>query len=292
MAEVVPDQQVTETVPLTAAGNQRGDRGRAGECPTNPSKPLVEPEALQTMHFEGTGSQEADKIADGSGVIVAIDGMNELAGNPNFTRADGSHVVIDAPDYNPADIPNDGSLDEWFGDASSVAAQGTVTYDYSAELPFSGLPNGCTFVIKGDAPGASLIDLSLVDPSVQITTDNGVQEATISQSTSQIIAGIQNAALLHADVISESYGSGGGGNLLWAADDAAVAAGMTVVASSGDEGFDNTFIAPADDPNVISVGGTTTLRLRGPGLWISQLEQRPDRDVVIDRCGSAVLAAQ
>ena len=137
VAEVVPDQQVTETVPLTRKATNVAPR-QQGECPTNPGKPLVEPEALATMHFEGTGSQEADKIADGSGVIVAIDGMNELAGNPNFTRADGSHVVIDAPDYNPADIPNDGSLDEWFGDASSVGAQGTVTYDYSAELPFSG----------------------------------------------------------------------------------------------------------------------------------------------------------
>ena len=91
VAEVVPDQQVTETVPLTAQATNVAPG--AGQCPTNPSKPLVEPEALQTMHYEGTGSQEADKIADGSGVIVAIDGMNELAGNPNFTRADGSHVV-------------------------------------------------------------------------------------------------------------------------------------------------------------------------------------------------------
>ena len=91
--------------------------------------------------------------------------------------------------------------------------------------------------------------------------------------TSQIIAGIDNAVILHADVISESYGSGGGSNRLWAADDAAVAAGMTVVGSSGDEGFDNTFIAPADDPNVIGVGATTTLRLEaqayGYPSWIT-----------------------
>ena len=260
VAEVVPDTQVTQSVPITPEATNVAAPG-AGECPAKPNKPLVEPEALQTMHFEGTGSDEADKIANGAGVTVAIEGMNEVAGNPNFTRADGTHVVIDAPDYNPADVPNDPSLDEWFGDASSVAAQGTVTYDYSSELPFSGLPSGCTFVIQGDAPGANLIDLSLVDPSAQITTVDGIETATITQSTSQIIAGIQNAALQGADVISESLGQGGGGTLLATADDAAVQAGMTVVASSGDEGFDNTFASPADDPNVIGVAGTTTLRL-------------------------------
>ncbi len=272
VAQVIPDQQVTETVPLTPTASSVTPG--PGECTNNPNKPQLEPEALQTMHFEGPGKDEADRIADGAGVVVAIEGMNELAGQPDFQRPDGTHVVEDAPDYNPADIPNDGNLDEWFGDASSVAAQGTVTYQYSSELPFSNFPAGCTFVIKGDAPGATLVDLAEVDPAATLIDDNGQRMASITQSESSIAAGIDNAVTnLHADVISESYGSGGGSNFLWAVDDAAVASGVTVTVSSGDEGFDNTFIAPADDPNVIGVGATTTLRLEaqayGYPSWIS-----------------------
>ena len=268
VAQVVPDTTLTETVPIPKTVSTSDVAAPAQQvCPSDPGQPLVEPEALQNMNFESPGPDEADTIADGTGVTVAIEGMNELAGNPNFTRPNGQHVVEDAPDYNPGDIPNDGNLDEWFGDASSVAAQGTVTYDYSSELPFSGLPKGCTFVIKGDAPGSTLVDLSLVDPSAEISELDGIKVATVSQSESSVIAGMENALMLHADVISESYG--GGGTALAMADDAAVAAGVTVVASSGDEGVDNTFISPADDPDVIGVGATTTLRLLAQGYGYS-----------------------
>ncbi len=262
VSQVIPDQQVTETVPLSAMANNVARPQQQQKCTSNPTKPMIEPEALEDMHFEGSGPDEADTIANGQGVVVAIDEMNELAGNPNFTRPDGQHVVEDAPDYNPADIPNDPSLDEWFGDASSVAAQGTVVYNYAAELPYSNMSPNCTFVLEGDAPGATLADLTVVDPAASITTHNGITVATITQSTSSIVAGMENAITkLGADVISQSYGSGGGSNTLYTADNAAVAAGVTVVASSGDEGFDNTFISPADDPNVIGVGATNTLRL-------------------------------
>ena len=61
-----------------------------------------------------------------------------------------------------------------------MAAQGTVVYDYSSELPFSGLPNGCTFVIKGDAPGSTLVDLSLVDPAATISNQDGIKVATVT----------------------------------------------------------------------------------------------------------------
>jgi hypothetical protein len=216
------------------------------------------------MHYETDNPNASDmayKLADGSGVTVAIDGMNSLAGNPDLIRPDGSHVVIDSP--TPA---ADDSNDEAYGDATSVAGQGDVVYDYSKELPFSGLPAGCTFVMKGDAPGATLIDASLVDTP---TNPDGYAD----EDEAQIIAGIDNAVITeHADVISESYGftqRPGRYAAFYAADDAAVAAGVSVVVSSGDSGDSGTVSSPATDPNVIAAGaptpcGSTPRRMGSP----------------------------
>src|SRR5580700_3558963 len=174
VAEIVPD------VPVSVAGSSPAAAPSAVEpaskvaqsatlstCPFNPagtSKPLMEPEALSDIHAyssDPNAPDMANSIATGAGVIVGNMGANQLAGNPNFTRTDGSHVVIDAPDYTA-----DHSNDEDYGDVSSIAAQGTVVYQYSGALPFSDVPPGCSFVIRGDAPGASVVDLSQVDTPV------------------------------------------------------------------------------------------------------------------------------
>jgi len=249
VAQVIPDKTLTQTVPIpktVAASDVAAPQQQV--CPSDPGQPLVEPEALQTMQYEGSAPDEGDTIADGSGVTVAIEGMNEIAGNPNFTRPDGSHVVIDAPDYTAND-----SNDEDYGDVSSIAAQGTVVYQYSEALPYSDVPAGCSFVIRGDAPGASVVDLSQVDTPVLLL--------------SQVLAGIDAAATtVHADVISESFGSSSlpnstSGQLLAKANEAAVEAGVTVVESSGDSGDSGTMIAAADDPLVIAAGAVDNFRL-------------------------------
>jgi Subtilase family len=262
--EIVPNSSVPVqvTTPAPQAKNPAPLSKRL--CPANPKQPLLEPEALGVIHYD-TGNRsdrdQADTIANGAGVLVAIDGMNELAGNPDLIRPDGSHVVIGSPTPNADD-----SNDEAYGDATSVAGQGTVVYDYSKELPFSGLPPGCTFVMEGDAPGASLIDASLVDTP---TNPDGFTR----QSESQIIQGIDHAVITeHADVISESYGftqRPGRYSLFYAADDAAVAAGVTVVVSSGDSGDSGTVSSPATDPKVIAAGATNTLRLMAQAYGFS-----------------------
>jgi hypothetical protein len=186
VAEIVPDANIqvsqvhTEAAPPAAAAEHvtvkpdRGGQAGSGHSPATiaalrthviprrcPSKPVQEPEAVADIHASNgnpDGPGEANSIATGKGVIIANEGMNALAGDPDLQRADGSHVVINAPDYT-ADQGND----ETFEDAASVGAQGLLVFQYSKALPFSNVSPGCTFTIKGDAPDASLVDLSQID---------------------------------------------------------------------------------------------------------------------------------
>jgi hypothetical protein len=261
VAEIVPDVSVdmqppgSAPSPLTSAvAAPRRSASTHTTCPFNPagpSHPLQEPEAVADVHASNGNPRApgmANSIATGKGVIIANDGMNELAGNPNFTRRGGTHVIIDAPNY----TANHGNA-ESYGDASSMAAQGTVIYQYSKALPYSPVPPGCTFYIKGDAPGASLVDLTEIDTPIL--------------ALSKVIAGIDRVvAKVHADVISESFGLNSVppsyfGKLLADADEAAVEAGVTVVESAGDSGASGTVIAASDDPQVIAAGAVDNFRL-------------------------------
>ena len=167
-------------------------------------------------------------------------------------RPDGQHVIIDAPD------PNENVYsDEFNGDVSTMAAQGTVTYTYASQLPYSNFPANCSFRIVGDATGASLLTTGAF-------SDTNSQGQIVAPE-SQVVAGLQQAVNEGVNVVSESYGFGAlpGANddLLEPTNDAMVQAGVVVVESAGDSGSSGTVEAPADDPNVIDVGGTNDFRL-------------------------------
>lgn len=266
--QILPDDELTVgEAPIamsTMAAAAPTSGGHAPECDTR--QPQIEPEALTDIHAYSNDPRTPDmanSIATGKGVIVANDGIDGLAGNPNFTKKDGTHVVIGAPDYTA-----DNTDEEYYGDASSIAAQGTVVYDYATELPFAGLTQGrCTFVIRGDAPDASLVDINHNDHPE--STSGDVQ----TESESQIVAGIDTAVTVyHADVLSESYGYGlrpGNYATHYAANDAAIAAGVTVVVSSGDSGVQGTVSSPASDPLAIEVGATNNLRIHSQAYGYS-----------------------
>ena len=264
--EVVPDGTIvigggTSKTKTVAASRVRKSAipGKASDgqrlCNANPNRPLLEPEALTSIHDASNNPNapdEASSIANGTGVVIGNVDADTLAGNPNMIRPDGQPVIIDAPD------PTENVFsDEFNGDVSTMAAQGTVTYTYASQLPFSNIPANCSFRIVGDATGASILTTG------EFTDTNS--QGQIVAPESAVIAGLQSAVNNGVNVVSESYGFGAlpGANddLLAPTNNAMVQAGVVVVESAGDSGSSGTVEAPADDPNVIDAGGTNDLRL-------------------------------
>jgi subtilisin family serine protease len=240
--------------PIFPAAVRRGHAGRAADaaqqiCPSNPAQPLIEPEARQVMN-----ANAADQIVNGAGIKVGIiaDGIDP--NNPDLIRPNGQHVIFDYEDFSGfgPTAPTDGR--EAFLDAGTIASQGNETYDLSNFVnPAHPLPPGCNIKIDGIAPGAGLAVLN-------------VAGSNASFFNSQIIQAVQWAVFTdHVNVLNESIGGlpipNTQNDPVALADQAAVAAGVTVVASSGDEGPFNDIGSPATTPGVIAVGGTTTYQV-------------------------------
>ena len=214
--------------------------------------PQLNPEALTNIN--ATPAQLGSD--DGSGVTVAIlaDGLDPT--NPDFQR-NAAFGTPGQPVVKQYDFSSDGTNfptqgEEAFGDAGSIAAQGNTVYDLSQFVsPSHPLPVGCDIKIVGVAPGANVEALK-VFATKNDTTESGFLEA------------INFAIASGAKVINESFASTNFPDttldVTRDANDAAVADGVTVVVSAGDAGNNSTIGSPASDPDVISVGATTTFR--------------------------------
>jgi hypothetical protein len=227
-------------------------------CSTNPKKPVLEPEALQTLNVRSSNSKARTAAAlgiDGRGVKVAYiaDGINP--NNGAFRRPNGKSAIIDYKDFygDGPNAPTGGA--EAFGDASSMVAQGTVVYDAAtfANPKVVTFPGGhCYIRIMGVAPGASLVALKAGSELLP---------------NSAILQAIDYAVRVkHVDVLNESFGSNvfpdsGAKNTIELFNDQAVRAGTTVTVSTGDAGVTSTIGNPSTDPKVISTGATTDSRI-------------------------------
>jgi Subtilase family/Peptidase inhibitor I9 len=264
---VVPDRVVTLPSSSTATSSSGTATTHAAVvhpnvataqtiCPSDPSVPLLEPEALQSMNVEfqpGSTQPAAHQLADGSGVKIAVfpDGLDPNL--PDFMRG-GTSAIFDYKDFS-GDGPNAvTSGAEAFGDASSIISQGTQVYDLSGEVnPAHALPAGCNIRVKGVAPGADLAVMKVF----------GNQNSALN---SEILQGMEYAVNVdHVDILSESFGGNPvpnpGTDPIAVFDQDAVNAGITVVASSGDAGVTNTIGSPAVDPGVISAAASTDYQL-------------------------------
>ena len=227
-----------------------------GAC-TASASPQLEPEALGTVRADSDSPSALTARSlgiTGAGVKVAYIASGIDTGNPDFKRANGQSVFFDHKDFSGAGTAAAaGGPGEAFIDASAIAAQGRLTYDANG---YSALPlnQTCKIRIEGVAPGVQLAAL-----------EDGPGDTVFASS---IVAAIDHAvATDRVAVLNESVGSNtwpddqGPLDLIKQANAAAVAAGTTVVVAAGDAGPTNTIESPATDPNVISVGATTTYRL-------------------------------
>jgi hypothetical protein len=260
--EVVPDLTwhlaAPATEPATAAATPAAvpTRDTTKLCGTA-GKPLLEPEALQTTHTssDNPNAKTARSLGyTGAGVKVAViaDGLD--VNQPDFIRANGSHVIADYQDFSGDGTTSDTAGGEEMGDASSVAAQGRQTYDVSAfGGPNEQLPKGCDIRIQGMAPGASVVALKIFSNEL------------LTAPTSAIIQAIDYAVNTdRVDVINESFGSNpypdNATDPISLFNKEAVAAGTTVIASSGDAGSGATMGTAGTDPWVIGTGASTIFR--------------------------------
>jgi hypothetical protein len=167
------------------------------------------------------------------------------AGSPVVTAVDFTGDPAGTPD------PSDGDA-ESFGDAGSIAAQGNTVFDLGKFVNSSHpLPAHCDITVTGTAPGATVLGEDVFSNLHETTTSN-------------LIQAIQYAVANGVQVLNESFGGNpfpdSALDALRLADDQAVAAGVTVVTSTGDSGITSTIGSPATDPNLISVGASTTFR--------------------------------
>ena len=120
----------------------------------------------------------------------------------------------------------------------AFAAQGSQTYDLSGRGSAT-YNRPCLIRVLGVAPGASLVGLDVRGDAVF--------------SNSSILEAIDYAVTVdHVDVLNESFEfapfpSAASIDLMKMANDAAVAAGVTVTVASGDVGSSNTIDSPGSD---------------------------------------------
>ncbi len=231
-------------------------------------RPVVN--VTQTIEPESYALTQADVAAangyTGAGVRVAIIDSGLDLSQPDLSSiaardASGNPIRVDYTGYGYADTVGHGTAC-----ASMIAAQGHEVYTGDNKDLLQVYPQLGTrptlyrssFTVKGMAPGVTVMTAKIFD--TRAPNSGGFD--------SWIVRAVEWAVDHHANVISESFGGlsvpSDGTDPTAAADEAAVKAGVVVVAADGNEGPGETTISsPANAPGVIGVGASTDFRSFG-----------------------------
>jgi hypothetical protein len=233
-----------------SAGTQ--DASDSAICGTA-KHPELDPQALSVIN--APAAQNAG--ITGAGVTVAYLGDGIDTSNPDLQR-NAAYGTPGTPVVTQVDFSGDGPNaptggGEAFTFASAIAAQGNETYDLSKWVnPAHPLPKGCDIKVVGVAPGANVLGLKVFPEADYSTLSAFLQAIDYAVTSGAKVINQPIDGQLFPDTTLDA---------LEEADNAAVASGVTVVEGSGDGGGTSTTGPPATDPNVISVGATTTYRI-------------------------------
>lgn len=253
---LLPRQAQQDAVTMSPAGN------------ASVTRPVVN--GAQTVEPESYNLTRADVAAangyTGAGVRVAIIDSGLDLSQPDLSSiaardASGQPIRVDYTGLGFADTVGHGTAC-----ASMIASQGRQVYTGNNKDLLQVYPELGThptlyrssFTVKGMAPGVTIMTAKIFD--TRAPSEGGYD--------SWIVRAVEWAVDHHANVISESFGGlsvpSDGTDPTAQADEAAVKAGVIVVAADGNEGPGETTISsPANAPGVIGVGASTDFRSFG-----------------------------